>query len=50
MLIRDTLILPGDKIQIVGWSGFRAFSIRDALEQMGEPLEPEGPIPTLTYG
>ena len=39
MLLRDTPILPDDNIQIVGWNSFRAFSIRDALQQMGEPLD-----------
>ena len=38
MLLRDTPILPDDSIQIVGWDDFRAFSIRDALSQLGEPL------------
>jgi hypothetical protein len=36
MLLRDTPILPDDNIQITAWSEFRAFSIRDALEQLGE--------------
>jgi len=38
MFLRETPILPDGNIQIVGWNSFRAFSIRDALEQMGEPL------------
>jgi hypothetical protein len=36
MLLRDTPILPDHNIQITGWSEFRAFSIRGALEQLGE--------------
>jgi hypothetical protein len=42
MLLRDTPIQPDDNIQIVGWNSFRAFSIRDALQQMGEPLDDPG--------
>jgi hypothetical protein len=38
MLLRGTPILPDDNIQVTGWSEFRAFSIRDALEQLGETL------------
>jgi len=38
MLLRDTPILPDDNIQISAWSEFRAFSVRGALAQMGEPL------------
>ena len=38
MLLRETPILPDDGIQIVGWNSFRAFSIRDALAQLGAPL------------
>ena len=42
MLLRDIPILPDDSIQIVGWHEFRAFSIRDALAQLREPLpDPE---------
>ena len=39
MLLRQTPILPDDNIQITAWRGFRAFCIRDALAQLGEPLE-----------
>jgi hypothetical protein len=39
MLLRDTPIQPDDNIQLVGWNRFRAFSIRDALDQLGEPLQ-----------
>jgi len=38
MLLRETLIQADDNILIVGWNDFRAFAIRDALEQLGEPL------------
>ena len=38
MLLRDTPILPDDNIQITAWKGFRAFSIRDALQQLGEAV------------
>ena len=38
MLLRGPPIQPDDIIQIVGWNGFRAFLIRDALQQMGEPM------------
>jgi hypothetical protein len=38
MLLRDTPIEPNDNLQITGWYSFRAFSIRDALAQLGEPL------------
>jgi hypothetical protein len=41
MLRRDTPILPDDGIQIIGGDGFWAFSIRDALRQMGEEGEGE---------
>ena len=37
MLLRETPMLPDDNIQVVGWDGFRAFLIRDALQQLGEP-------------
>ena len=40
MLLRDAPILPDDNIQIVAWNNFRAFSIRDALEQLGESPDP----------
>jgi hypothetical protein len=39
LLLEECPILPDDVIQITGWRGFRAFSIRDALIQLGEPLE-----------
>jgi hypothetical protein len=55
MLLRETPILPDDDIQIVGWDGFRAFSIRAALRvehrshdapgQMGEEGEENSPSP-----
>lgn len=47
MLLRQTPIRADDNIQITGWRGFRAFSIRDALAQLGEPLEGE---PTAAAG
>lgn len=40
MLLRDTPILPDDGLQITARQGFRAFSVRDALAQMGEALTP----------
>jgi hypothetical protein len=43
MLLRDTPILPDDDIQITAWRGFRAFSIRDALTQLGEEVERGAP-------
>lgn len=46
MLLQDTPILPDDNIQIVGWNNFRAFSIRDALQLMGEPLEQGNAAPS----
>jgi len=46
LLVRGTLILPDDTIQIVGWNEFRAFSIRDALKQLGEP----SPLPSPRRG
>lgn len=42
MVLRETPILPNDTIQITAWRGFRAISIRDALEQLGEPLNGDG--------
>lgn len=38
LLLRETPIQPDDEIQITGWNSFRAFSIRDALAQLGEPI------------
>jgi len=37
MLLCETPILPDDVIQITGWRGFRAISIRDGLTQLGQP-------------
>jgi hypothetical protein len=40
MLLRETPILADDPIHITARREFRAFCIRDALQQLGEPVDP----------
>ena len=39
LLLRQTPIRPDDAIQITAWRGFRAFSVREALQQLGLNVE-----------
>lgn len=39
MLLQQCPVELDDRIQITGWRGFRAFSVREALAQLGEPVQ-----------